>query len=116
MGEGSLIDIVLFAMVAAFLFLRLRSVLGRRTGQERPRPNPFARPTEQQQQQRPEADAARPFGDGVVPLPTARVEPIRPRVDPTAAPTPLATGLAEIKLADPNFHEDSFLAGSRVAF
>src|ERR1700681_4057439 len=29
-------DIILFAMVAAFLVLRLRSVLGRRTGQERP--------------------------------------------------------------------------------
>ena len=28
-------DIILFAMVAAFLVLRLRSVLGRRTGNER---------------------------------------------------------------------------------
>ena len=30
-------DIILFAMVAAFLVLRLRSVLGRRTGNERRR-------------------------------------------------------------------------------
>jgi len=31
------IDIIFFAMVAAFLILRLRSVLGRRTGEERER-------------------------------------------------------------------------------
>jgi predicted lipid-binding transport protein (Tim44 family) len=109
MGDGTLIDVVLFAMVAAFLFLRLRSVLGRRTGQERPRPNPFTRPAPEQQRPDP-----RPDTGGVVPLPTARVEPSRPR--PEVAATPLATGLAEIKLADPNFHEDSFLAGTRVAF
>ena len=35
-------DIILFAMVAAFLVLRLRSVLGRRTGNER-RPDPLLR-------------------------------------------------------------------------
>jgi predicted lipid-binding transport protein (Tim44 family) len=117
MGDGfPLIDIVLFAMVAAFLFLRLRSVLGRRTGQERQRPNPFVRPAADQQRpgqgQRPQ-----PRGE-IRPLP---LEPVRPRAETTpsaSAPsgTPLATGLAEIKLADPNFHEDSFLGGARVAF
>ena len=30
-------DIILFAMIAAFLVLRLRSMLGRRTGKERRR-------------------------------------------------------------------------------
>jgi hypothetical protein len=30
-------DIIIFAMIAAFLVLRLRSVLGRRTGTETPR-------------------------------------------------------------------------------
>ena len=38
-------DIILFAMVAAFLVLRLRSVLGRRTGNERP-PRPVVPPAE----------------------------------------------------------------------
>src|SRR4029077_10676699 len=38
-------DIILFAMVAAFLVLRLRSVLGRRTGQEG-RPDPVLRRAE----------------------------------------------------------------------
>ena len=37
MGEFQYFDIILFAMVAAFLVLRLRSVLGRRTGNERRR-------------------------------------------------------------------------------
>ncbi len=43
MGDGFFtIDIILFAMVAAFIVLRLRSVLGRRTGHERQRPDPFS--------------------------------------------------------------------------
>ena len=36
MGEGKLLDILIFAMIAGVIFLRLRSVLGRRTGQEKP--------------------------------------------------------------------------------
>src|SRR5512134_1991954 len=32
MGDGYYLDIILFALVAAFLILRLRSVLGRRDG------------------------------------------------------------------------------------
>jgi predicted lipid-binding transport protein (Tim44 family) len=127
MGDGfPLIDIVLFAMVAAFLFLRLRSVLGRRTGHERPRPNPFAPPApEQRPGARPGTldDMARgePRGDVVRPLPRPE-SPREPSRESARAPvaatggTPLATGLAEIKLADPSFHEDTFLGGARVAF
>ena len=37
MGDFQFFDIILFAMIAAFLVLRLRSVLGRRTGNERRR-------------------------------------------------------------------------------
>ena len=112
MGDGfPLIDVVLFAMVAAFLFLRLRSVLGRRTGQERQRPNPFVRPAaEPRPGQPPEARGE------IRPLP--RLEAVRPRNDNNgaAAVTPLATGLAEIKLAEPTFDEEGFLGGARVAF
>ncbi|MFC7607646.1 hypothetical protein [Teichococcus aestuarii] len=36
MSGGFPVDLILFAMVAAFLVLRLRSVLGRRQGFERP--------------------------------------------------------------------------------
>ena len=42
---GFPIDIILFGMIAAFLVLRLRSILGKRTGYERPdqpmRPQPI---------------------------------------------------------------------------
>ena len=115
MGDGfPLIDIVLFAMVAAFLFLRLRSVLGRRTGQERQRPNPFVQRAPEQRPDQPPSGRER--SDVVRPLPIMRPEPTRPPPDLKAGATSLATGVAEIKLADPNFHEDSFLAGARVAF
>ena len=35
-SSGFPVDIILFGMIAAFLVLRLRSILGRRTGYERP--------------------------------------------------------------------------------
>ena len=46
MGEGfQFLDIILFALVAGFLILRLRSVLGRRDGHQGRNPDPFsARP------------------------------------------------------------------------
>ncbi|MEE1556113.1 MAG: Tim44 domain-containing protein, partial [Alphaproteobacteria bacterium] len=34
MGEGHFLDIIFLAMVAGFIFFRLRGVLGRRTGNE----------------------------------------------------------------------------------
>src|SRR5271157_5900691 len=43
MGSGFPIDLILFGMIAAFLVLRLRSILGRRTGFERP-PQPYQPP------------------------------------------------------------------------
>jgi len=100
MGEGFVfIEIVIFAMIAAFLVYRLRSVLGRRTGEERPRPNPFTAPT------------ARP--DNVVPLPprAAADAPYAPD-----EPVSLAEALKQIHAADPTFDEKGFLYGARGAF
>ncbi|WP_448192146.1 Tim44/TimA family putative adaptor protein [Azospirillum sp. sgz301742] len=100
MGEGFVfIEIVIFAMIAAFLVYRLRSVLGRRTGEERPRPNPFTPPN------------ARP--DNVVPMPS------RAQAEASFAPdepVSLAAALAQIHTADPNFDEKNFLQGARGAF
>lgn len=109
MGDGSLIEIVLFAMVAAFLFIRLRNVLGRRTGNERQRPDPIARPVPD------------PRGDNVLKLPD-RGDGARADIDgidldkPPAEVLPVAAGLAQIKSADPGFSEDGFLSGARGAF
>src|ERR1700730_9693343 len=94
-------DIILFGMVAAFLVLRLRSVLGRRTGNERRR-DAFLR-------------GPAPAGDKVVSL-GARPSPPPVPVAPGAPANPIAEGLAQIAAADPGFTAEHFLAGARGAF
>lgn len=94
-------DIILFAMVAAFLVLRLRSVLGRRTGNE-PRPDPVLR----------RAEAP---GDKVVTF-GPRSAPVRPPVDTAPPADAVAAGLERIRSADPGFDPALFLEGARGAF
>ncbi|HZK90379.1 MAG TPA: Tim44/TimA family putative adaptor protein [Stellaceae bacterium] len=93
-------DIILFAMVALFLVLRLRSVLGRRTGNERRR-DPFLR--------RPAAAAEK-----IVSL--ARPAPVLSISATAPAAGTVAGGLAQIAAADPGFDAGSFLDGARGAF
>jgi predicted lipid-binding transport protein (Tim44 family) len=100
-------DIVLFAMIAVFLVLRLRSVLGRRTGNER-RPNPIM-------QRRAERGGNTSSGNTVVPFGN-RPQPVPP---PMVTPTPadaVAAGIERIRSADPGFDPGQFLEGARVAF
>jgi predicted lipid-binding transport protein (Tim44 family) len=98
-------DIILFAMVAAFLVLRLRSVLGRRTGQERPPDTSlFRRPR----------SSAEPVGDKVVALGNRTPAP-PPLVTATPADA-VAAGLERIHGADPSFDPTGFLQGARIAF
>jgi predicted lipid-binding transport protein (Tim44 family) len=107
MGEGSfLIDIVIFGMIAVFLVYRLRSVLGRRHGEERQRPNPFATPPNQ-----PAPVEARER-DNVVALP-GRVRPTPPAPD---EPRSLAENIAMVRGADPSFDEKTFVEGAKMAF
>lgn len=101
-------DIILFAMVAAFLILRLRSVLGRRTGNERRPDTSFLRRAE---------PPAEPVNDKVVPL-GSRVAPGQgsaPLVTATPADA-VAAGLERIRTADPGFDPAQFLEGARMAF
>ena len=95
-------DIILFAMIAVFLVLRLRSVLGKRTGNERRRDS-YLR-------------GAAPVGDKVVPIGQRPAPP--PTPIPAAAPPAggVAGGLAQIAAADPGFTADYFLTGVRGAF
>ncbi|MGH7095194.1 MAG: Tim44/TimA family putative adaptor protein [Stellaceae bacterium] len=93
-------DIILFAMIAAFLVLRLRSVLGRRSGSERRR-DVFVR----------QAEASR---DKVVAL-----GQLRPPSPPPASAPPedsVAAALARIRAADHGFDAAEFVAGARGAF
>jgi predicted lipid-binding transport protein (Tim44 family) len=95
-------DIILFAMVAAFLILRLRSVLGRRTGDEH-RPDGVMRRAE-----RPAADKVVPLGNRAAALPGPLV---------TATPADaVAAGLDRIRSVDPGFDPAHFIEGARGAF
>lgn len=100
MGDYQYLDIVLFAVIAGFLILRLRSVLGRRTGNERRR-DPFVPP---------KADSA---PENVVSLPRGRPSAGPP---PVNASTQAMGAAARIKAADPQFDEAAFLTGARGAF
>ncbi|CAA7617554.1 Mitochondrial import inner membrane translocase, subunit Tim44 [Magnetospirillum sp. LM-5] len=92
------IDIIFFAVVAVFLVLRLRSVLGRRTGTEREPPRDWQAPVET-------------APDNVIDLARAR----KPATEPLPE-GPLAPGIAAIRGVDPSFSLDTFLLGARAAF
>ena len=113
MSEGfAYIDILFFAMVAAFIALRLRSVLGRRTGQERRRTGGFSGPSRANGT----ADG-KSASDNVVALPDrtgAASETDAAIAD--LAEGKVKTGLTKIRLADPRFDLNQFLAGARAAF
>lgn len=112
MGNGfQFLDIIFFAVIAAFLVLRLRSVLGRRDGfRGRPR-DPFAPP-----------DQAEADNENVVALPDrseagAFDEMIEGESKAEGEPAdPVAAGLAQIRRADPAFDTEEFLVGARTAF
>jgi predicted lipid-binding transport protein (Tim44 family) len=110
------LEILFFAIVAAFLGWRLYSVLGRRTGHEKPF-DPF-------RSKGPEAPATLPERDGNVrrlPEPAARPERVdRDRRKLEAAIAAVAgdvrRGLDDIRNADPKFDPVDFIGGARVAF
>jgi predicted lipid-binding transport protein (Tim44 family) len=100
MSDGSSwIEIVLLAMLAAFIGLRLVSVLGKRTGHERV------------------GDAFRP-GAAEITAPSQRVSPkLRGIVTvPTGTDDTLAPALQSVVDADPTFNPERFVAGARSAY
>ena len=99
MGDGfQYIDIVIFGLIAGFLLLRLRSVLGRRTGNERRR------------------DAFGPAKPETAPDKVVQLATRAP-IDVTPAPAAESlSGSARLKAADPRFDEAAFLRGARGAF
>src|SRR5665811_379180 len=107
---------IIFLALAVFIFLRLRSVLGQRTGRERPPYDPYAA-----------REPGRPATEKVVTLPNrtpeaAAVKPAEP-VAPgerwkgiAEAGSVLVTGLDAIVAADANFDPKHFLTGARAAY
>lgn len=102
--EGGILDILIFAMIAAFLVLRLRNVLGRRTGNEQRRDDSVFQPRPHRQPEPGNDDAT--DTDNVIALPD--------RTNGIAGGK--ASGLTQIKVADPRFDEHEFLKGARMAF
>ena len=100
LSGGFPIDIILFGMIAAFLVLRLRGILGRRTGYEHP-PQPI--------QPREAMAPATPAAPPVAPVRTA------PRTLP--APTsPVGQSLTAMAAIDRGFDPRGFLDGAEKAF
>ncbi|MBS0640601.1 MAG: Tim44/TimA family putative adaptor protein [Acetobacteraceae bacterium] len=105
MGSGSFpVDLVLFGMIAAFLVLRLRSILGRRTGFERP-PQPVQPP------QGAPRTATGPIIEGRPEAPTPSAPQSIP--DPTS---PVGQTLVKMREVDRSFDPARFLGGVDQAF
>jgi predicted lipid-binding transport protein (Tim44 family) len=99
MGAGGFpVDLILFGMIAAFLVLRLRSILGRRDGFEPNAARPVLRP------------AGGPIIEGHAEPATG---PARPVPD---ANTPLGQTLAAMRRVDGSFDAQHFLQGAEAAF
>jgi len=108
---------IIFLALAVFIFLRLRSVLGQRTGRERPPYDPYSA-----------RDVVRsPASDKVVALPQRPAE-AAPRPVEVAQPpaerwkdvadsgSTVAAGLDAIVGAEPSFDAKHFITGARAAY
>nr|WP_255702355.1 Tim44/TimA family putative adaptor protein [Roseomonas sp. OT10] len=104
MQGGFPLDLILFGMVAAFLVLRLRSVLGKRTGFER---QPEAQATPGYKPRAIEGEAAE--------LPPAAATAGTRYAVPDAR-SPAGQALARIRAEDPGFDPRAFLGGAEGAF
>jgi len=98
-----IVEIIILAMIAAFLGLRLYSVLGRRAEHEEEAIPQRFDPTEQQQAQTPPAQAAAPAAAPNV----IQIEGVLPAVE---------RGIREIASADSRFDLTAFLDGAKSAY
>ncbi|MBC8019746.1 MAG: Tim44 domain-containing protein [Methyloceanibacter sp.] len=122
MSEAFDIYTLLFLVLAVVIFIRLRNVLGRRTGSERPPYDPYAAP-DAKRAGAPEANervVALPRGrSGRAPVETSgpSTEDIEARLGRHATKdSPLGQSLAELMRADPAFDPGQFLDGSKAAY
>ncbi|MCS0502517.1 Tim44/TimA family putative adaptor protein [Ancylobacter mangrovi] len=114
---------IIFLALAVFIFIRLRSVLGQRTGRERPPYDPYSR--------RDPAKAPAGGSDKVVNFPGAAEAPAIPEPVEPADPneprparwtgvaeegSPVATGLDAIAVQERGFDAQHFITGARAAY
>jgi predicted lipid-binding transport protein (Tim44 family) len=107
---------LLILAIAVVVILRLRSVLGKRTGNERPPVDPYAA---QRRAEKPQAPG------NVINLPQRETQPENPVLQQAAEPvwtgyaeagTTVATGLERIAGADSQFSTKTFVEGAKVAY
>jgi len=107
---------IIFLALAVFIFLRLRSVLGQRTGRERPPYDPYSA-----------REPVRPAAEKVVALPNRTAEAAAPKPVEPAAPgerwkgvaepgSALAAGFDAVAAADASFDPKHFVTGARAAY
>jgi predicted lipid-binding transport protein (Tim44 family) len=99
---GFPIDLILFGMIAAFLVLRLKGILGKRTGYERP-PQPI----------QPREVPAAPVPPGTTAAPPLVQASTRTVPEPVSE---LGQTLTRMTAADRNFTPAAFLDGAEKAF
>ncbi|NQU58893.1 MAG: Tim44 domain-containing protein [Rhodospirillales bacterium] len=115
MNDGfQFFDIILFAMIAVFLILRLRSVLGRRDGHEGGFPDIFNRLSSTDKKEKDDGSD----NDNVVSLNDQDDISSESASVPfeEEEQTPLLMGLRAIAAADRDFDPDEFISGARIAF
>jgi predicted lipid-binding transport protein (Tim44 family) len=103
-------DIILFVMIAIFLVLRLRGVLGRRDGHQGDFPDIFKQALKKEKQDDDEEN------DKVISLNPETVD-TNDQLDVEPDPqTPLQMQLNTIASADRDFDPEEFISGARIAF
>jgi len=105
MASSEILDIVLVVAAGIILF-RLYTVLGRRTGHERP-------PQENNYRFQPNPDAPQTTADDKI---AALPQPKRAETIEGQPADPVARGVLDIKLADRSFETERFLSGARSAY
>lgn len=111
---------IIFLVIAVVLFMRLRDVLGTRTGNEKPPYDPYADPEQNKEAQAPGADDV---GDNVISLPgraesektiaerqSESIEKIAPEG------SALNAALANLMAVDKSFEPNDFISGARAAY
>jgi predicted lipid-binding transport protein (Tim44 family) len=106
---------IIFLALAVFIFLRLRNVLGQRTGRERPPYDPYSR-----------RDAPAPAGDKVITLPSRKTEAVTRPSEPVEPSerwkgiaekgSTVAAGLDAVAAVDAGFDAKHFVTGARAAY
>ncbi len=112
---------LIFLVVAVVIFLRLRNVLGRRTGNERPPFDPLARSGKPQKSgANDDKVVAMPQRGGEAPPRQVTGPPDDEEIDPwrgIAEPdSDLAKQLNKVRAVDPSFDGPDFLNGARIAY